>query len=241
MRLGINIDHVATLRNARGEIYPNPVKAALVAETAGADNITCHLREDRRHIQDSDVSKLKDNLTIPLNFEMAATVDMLVFAEKIRPHAVTLVPEKREELTTEGGLNLNIKKNFLKSFIQKLKSHNILVSLFVEADRQVIEESKELGADAVEIHTGTFCRQIAKQRSSQAQTELLTPLKQAAKVAHLCGLQVHIGHGLNYHNAHWMREISFVEEANIGHAIISQSIFTGLFDAVREMKQLLTR
>lgn len=238
IRLGVNLDHIATLRNARGESYPNPVQAALLAELGGADNITCHLREDRRHIKDRDVELLKETINIPLNFEMAITDEMVAFAEKIKPHAVTLVPEKRQELTTEGGLDPQ-QYDSLGGVISRLKASDILVSLFVEADEEVIYQTKELGADAIEIHTGTFCHDMAKARTSQKQWQLIEPFLSSAQLAHSLGLQVHFGHGLHYQNAHWLQAIPHCEEANIGHAIISQAIFVGLEQAVRQMKSLL--
>ncbi|SMF69867.1 pyridoxine 5'-phosphate synthase [Pseudobacteriovorax antillogorgiicola] len=238
IRLGVNLDHVATVRNARGEAYPNPVQAALLAELGGADNITCHLREDRRHIKDRDVELLKEQINVPLNFEMAITDEMVAIAKRVKPHAVTLVPEKRQELTTEGGLDPNHYQN-LQKVISDLKEHDMLVSLFVEADERVIEQTKQLGADAIEIHTGNFCHEMDAARSSQRQWELVKPLMESAKQAHEMGLQVHFGHGLHYSNAHWMQAIPFCEEANIGHAIISRAIYVGLESAVREMKSLL--
>ena len=211
---------------------------ALLAEMGGADNITCHLREDRRHIKDKDVELLKETINIPLNFEMAITDEMIAIAKKIRPHAVTLVPEKRQELTTEGGLDPKDYSN-LQKVIGELKEENILVSLFVEADKKVIHQTKELGADAIEIHTGTFCHDMDQARSSAQQWSLVRPFIEASKEAHDVGLQVHFGHGLHYNNAHWLQAIPFCEEANIGHSIISKALFVGLETAVREMKDLL--
>ena len=238
IRLGVNLDHVATVRNARGEAYPNPVQAALLAELGGADNITCHLREDRRHIKDRDVELLKELINIPLNFEMAVTDEMVAFAKKIKPHAVTLVPEKRQELTTEGGLDPSNYRN-LKSVISELKEQDILVSLFVEADNRVVEQTKELGADAIEIHTGNFCHDMDQARSTAQQWKLIQPFVESANKAHEVGLQVHFGHGIHYNNAHWFQVIPHCEEANIGHSIISRALFVGLEAAVREMKSLL--
>ena len=239
IRLGVNLDHIATLRQARLEAYPDPVQAAIFAELGGADNITCHLREDRRHIQDRDVRLLKDTINIPLNFEMACTDEMLDFAIQLKPSAVTLVPEKREELTTEGGLNVSAMKDKLSKSIDKLKEHSILVSLFVEASRPVIDVCKELEADAVEIHTGDFCHQMLHAHTSKSQFGLLKEFQEASKHAAGLGLQVHFGHGLNYRNAYWMQLIPEAEEANIGHAIVSRAIFVGLSQAVKEMKDLL--
>lgn len=239
IRLGVNIDHVATVRNARGEAYPDPVKAAALAELGGADNITCHLREDRRHIIDRDVKLLRETVNIPLNFEMALTDEMIDIALKTRPHAVTLVPEKREELTTEGGLNIETHKEKLIRTISKFKEEGILTSLFIDMDQKSIELSKEVGAEAVEIHTGDFCRNMEKALKTKDKIKLVEQLKVAAKSAHDHNMQVHFGHGLNYSNANWLQNIPFCEEANIGHAIIGRAIFVGLEKAVREMKELI--
>ena len=239
IRLGVNLDHIATLRQARGERYPDPVQAALLAELGGADNITCHLREDRRHIQDRDVLALKDTIQVPLNFEVAATSSMLDLAIKLKPHAVTLVPEKREERTTEGGLDLARNKPTLTSAIARLKGAGILVSLFVEPDLQAVVLSHELGADAVEFHTGSFCHKMAEAISTRAQKSLVALLVDAAAAAHKLDLQAHFGHGLNYSNAHWLQVVSHAEEANIGHAIVARAVFVGLKDAVSDMKRLL--
>ncbi|MFW7380062.1 MAG: pyridoxine 5'-phosphate synthase [Oligoflexus sp.] len=239
IRLGVNLDHVATVRNARGESYPSPIQAALLAELGGADNITCHLREDRRHIRDRDVELLKETINIPLNFEMAATDEMVAIAEKLRPHAVTLVPEKRQELTTEGGLSMSQADQSLAKKIERLKQADILVSLFIEADADMIRRSRDLGAEAIEIHTGNFCHQMDEARRSKDQWALVEPFIRAAELTHECGLQLHFGHGLHYNNAHWLQVIPHCEEANIGHAIISRALFVGLQQAVQEMKQLL--
>lgn len=240
MRLGVNIDHVATVRNARGETYPSPVQAAVMAELGGADNITCHLREDRRHIRDADVRLLKETIQIPLNFEIAATQEMVRIAAEIVPHAVTLVPEKRQELTTEGGLDLSSGTQKLHDDIKRLRDKGILVSLFVEADPKAIEVAAKIEAQAIEIHTGHFCTAMHKARTTPEAWALVQELSKAAQVGHDLGLQVHVGHGLNYTNAHWMQAIPFCEEANIGHAIVSRAIFVGLPEAVREMKALIS-
>ena len=239
MRLGVNIDHVATVRNARGESYPSPVQAAVMAELGGADNITCHLREDRRHIRDEDVRLLKDTIQIPLNFEIAATEEMIAYACDIVPHAVTLVPEKRQELTTEGGLNLTEGVRKLESDIKRLRDRGIFVSLFVEAEINTIKAAAKIGAQAIEIHTGHFCSNMQKVRSTKEAWNLLTTLQEADRVGHDEGLQVHVGHGLNYCNAAWMQLLPHCEEANIGHAIISRALFVGLPSSVQEMKALL--
>lgn len=240
MRLGVNIDHVATVRNARGETYPSPVQAAVMAELGGADNITCHLREDRRHIRDADVRLLKETIQIPLNFEIAATQEMVRIAAEIVPHAVTLVPEKRQELTTEGGLDLSSGTQKLHDDIKRLRDKGILVSLFVEADPKAIEVAAKIEAQAIEIHTGHFCTAMHKSRTTPEAWALVQELSKAAQVGHDLGLQVHVGHGLNYANAHWMQAIPFCEEANIGHAIVSRALFVGLPEAVREMKALIS-
>ena len=239
IRLGVNIDHVATLRNARGESYPSPVQAAAFAELGGADNITCHLREDRRHIRDADVELLRRTIQVPLNFEIAATDEMVRIASQIKPMAVTLVPEKRQELTTEGGLDLSQSGKKLADQVQLLRDQGITVSLFVEPEAKAMEMAKQLGAQAIEIHTGHFCRKMQEAKTSAEQVALIKPLKIAARVAHEQGLQVHVGHGLNYTNAFWMQVVPHCEEANIGHAIVARAVFVGLTQAVREMKQLL--
>jgi len=239
IRLGINVDHVATVRQARRESYPDPVQAAVLAELGGADNITAHLREDRRHIQDRDIYALKDLIKIPLNFEMGATDEMLAIALKVRPHAVTLVPEKREELTTEGGLDLVKCGHELKPKIARLNDAGIVVALFIEPDQKAIDLSAALGATAVEMHTGRFCKEIDAAPTTAARRDITSRLNKAAKHAHEAGLQVHFGHGLHYANASWLQHIEHAEEANIGHAVIGRAIFIGLKDAVAEMKALL--
>jgi len=239
IRLGVNIDHVATLRQARGERYPDPVQAAVLAELGGADNITCHLREDRRHIQDRDVYALKETIQIPLNFEMAATEAMLQIALKLAPDAVTLVPEKREERTTEGGLNLKGQREVLTATTRRLNDAGILVSLFIEPSLADIELSLQIGAGAVEFHTGRFCHEIALAKTTLLKKRLVDDLQQAASAAHQVGLQAHFGHGLNYTNSSWLQHVARAEEANIGHAIVARALFVGLQYAVAEMKSLL--
>jgi len=238
-RLGVNIDHVATVRQARGERYPDPVHAAPFAELGGADNITCHLREDRRHIQDRDVRLLRETISVPLNFEMAATAEMVQIALALKPHSVTLVPEKREERTTEGGLDLAAQQRPLTEATARLADAGFVVSLFVEPDTRAIELSRIIGAQAVEFHTGRFCHEIATARTTREQLALVEPLARAAAEAHAAGLQAHFGHGLNYQNAQWLQLVPHAEEANIGHAIIARALFVGLEAAVREMKALL--
>jgi pyridoxine 5-phosphate synthase len=239
IRLGVNIDHIATVRQARGEKYPDPVQAAILAELGGADNITCHLREDRRHIQDRDVFALKDSIKIPLNFEIAATPEMLDIAKKVRPHAVTLVPEKREERTTEGGLDVRKNKAVLTSAVGHLQDAGIAVSLFVEPTTESVELARETGAVALEFHTGTFCKHIEKSVKSLDKYRLVDGLSAVSKLAHSAGFQCHFGHGLNYSNASWLQLVEFAEEANIGHAIVARAFFYGLERAVRDMKALL--
>lgn len=240
IRLGINIDHVATVRNARGETYPDPVQAAVFAELGGADNITCHLREDRRHIRDRDVELLRQTIQVPLNFEMAATDEMVQIALKVKPHAVTLVPERRQELTTEGGLDVIKNDKKLATMTATLKAQGILVSYFIAATAAQVQQSKKCGADAIEFHTGEFCHQMAKAVTTKDKFALLKPFVDASRQCHELGMQAHFGHGLNYQNAYWLQHIPHCEEANIGHAVIGRAIFVGLTQAVREMKSLLT-
>ena len=239
IRLGVNIDHVATVRQARGEKYPDPVQAAVLAEIGGADNITCHLREDRRHIQDRDVYALKDSINVPLNFEMAATDEMLTIAKKIRPHAVTLVPERRAERTTEGGLDLVSGADQLKVQVGQLQDMGIAVALFVEPTIKAIEGAKKIGPAALEFHTGNFCRKIEAATRTGEKNALIKQLIDVSVAAHQSGFQCHFGHGLNYSNAAWLQLVPHAEEANIGHAIIARALFSGLERAVRDMKALL--
>ena len=239
IRLGVNIDHVATLRQARGERYPDPVQAAVLCELAGADNITMHLREDRRHIQDADIWRMKEVVQIPINFEIAVTEEMVEIAKKLRPRSVTLVPEKRTEQTTEGGLDL--KKGFtkLKSCISELTNAGILVSLFIEPSFENSIIASELKAYAVEFHTGKFCKDILLEPLETKKIFLFQNLSEVSEKTFNLGLRCHFGHGFNYQNAIWLRKVAKAEEANIGHAIISRAIFTGLTDAVKEMKKLI--
>jgi pyridoxine 5-phosphate synthase len=239
IRLGVNIDHVATVRQARGEAYPDPVQAAVFAELGGADNITAHLREDRRHVQDRDIRLLKDTIKVPLNFEMACTEEMIKIAKSLKPNAVTLVPEKREERTTEGGLDLKKGEKSLKKAVHTLQDHGILVSLFIEPDLKSVETSAELGAWAVEFHTGSWCKKIESAIKTIDKVKLAENLSKVSKAALDLKLQPHFGHGLNYMNANWLQLVPTAEEANIGHAIVGRAIFVGLEKAVREMKSLL--
>jgi len=233
--LGVNIDHVATLRQARGTRYPNPLHAALMAEQAGADSITLHLREDRRHIQEHDVLMLKDSLLTHMNLEMAVTNEMLAFAEKIKPGDCCLVPESREELTTEGGLDVVSQESRIKEACQQLTESDVRVSLFIDADMSQIEAAKRCGAPVVEIHTGHF----ADAENSDEKLKQLKKIVEAVDIAHDLGLQVNAGHGLHYHNVQAIASLPYIQELNIGHAIIAEAVFCGLPTAVSKMKQLM--
>ncbi len=233
--LGVNIDHIATLRQARGTKYPDPIQAALVAEEAGAAGITLHLREDRRHIQDRDVIMLRDILQTKMNLEMAVTEDMIAFAEKIKPQDCCLVPESREELTTEGGLDVLGQKQKMKDACARLADAGVIVSLFIDADEKQIEAAAEVGAPVIEIHTGHY----ADAKNSEEAERELKRILDAADVGVKYGLQVNAGHGLHYHNVAPIAALLPVRELNIGHAIIARAAFTGLTEAVREMKVLM--
>ena len=236
IRLGVNIDHVATVRNARGEEYPSPLRAALLAQKNGADSVTIHLREDRRHIKERDLKIIKKKLKIPLNLEIAATKEMLKIALKNKPPFICIVPEKRKEITTEGGLNLNYNKNFLKEIIKKLKKNNSRVSLFIEPSLNDIRECKKLNADCVEIHTGKLCNLINKKKKYKYE---LVRIKKAVKIANELGLEVHAGHGLTFNSAKILSRINGIQEFNIGHFLIGESIFVGLSNAIRSFKKVL--
>ena len=233
-RLGVNIDHVATVRNARGTPTPDPLRAAHLAARAGADGITAHLREDRRHIVDDDIARLKDAIELPLNFEMAATEEMVAIALRHRPHAACIVPEKREERTTEGGLDAVGQHNHLKPLVARLGDAGIRVSLFIEADPRQLEMAVRLGAPVVELHTGRYCEIEGAEREA----ELLRIQKAAAHCQQL-GLECHAGHGLNYENVGPIAAIPNVRELNIGHFLIGEAIFVGLEPAIREMRRLM--
>lgn len=233
--LGVNIDHVATLRQARGTRYPDILQAALVAEQAGADGITAHLREDRRHIQDKDIYLLKQNIHTRLNFEMAVTDEMLAIACDVKPFACCLVPEKRAELTTEGGLNVLGNLENLKKACSKLADAEIEVSLFIDPDEAQIDAAVKAGAPVIELHTGAYAD--AKNRIEQLAE--LARIQQAAKYAHSLGLQVNAGHGLHFHNVQAICAIPEIVELNIGHSIIAQAIFSGLGQTVAELKTLM--
>ena len=237
-RLGVNIDHVATLRNARGGILPDPVSAALAAEAAGADGITAHLREDRRHIRDADIPAILAATRLPLNFEMAATAEMQAIALTHRPHAACIVPERREERTTEGGLDVAGDENRLGDFIAPLREAGIRVSLFIGHDARQIEASARIGAAVVELHTGPYCDLHAEGRTAERDAELLNLIRGAA-LAHELGLEVHMGHGLSYETVGPVAAIPEVVELNIGHFLIGEAVFTGLGPAVAEMLRLM--
>lgn len=233
--LGLNIDHVATLRQARGTIYPDPIEAALAAEKVGADSITLHLREDRRHIQDADVARLSKLRSTKVNLEMAATEEMVSIALRYAPEDVCLVPEKREELTTEGGLDVAGQVPWLTEVCQRLAENGSRVSLFIDPDIEQIEAAKLVGAPVIELHTGTY----AELKSAKDIAKELTRIKEATLAAKALGLQVNAGHGLHYQNVQAIAAIKEIDELNIGHAIVAQAVFSGLPEAVREMKRIM--
>lgn len=237
VRLGVNIDHVATLRQARGGIEPEPVFAAGIAELAGADGITIHLREDRRHIQDRDLHLLRQTVQTHLNLEMACSDEIVRIALDVKPEQVTLVPERREEITTEGGLDAGAALDRIKSVAARFKNAGIVVSLFIDPVPDQIRASAESGAACVELHTGRY----ANARNEDAQRACLCELAEAANLARELGLRVYAGHGLNYTNVRAVADIPEVEELNIGHSIISRAVFVGLDHAVREMKSAISR
>ncbi len=236
IRLGVNIDHVATIRNARGGSHPDPIDAAIIAQKSGADGITIHLREDRRHIRDEDLRKLKKSINLPINLEMAATEEMLEIALKTKPNAVCIVPEKRKEVTTEGGLDVIKHSKKLQQLIKKIHQKKILVSLFVDADELQIEESKKIGADIVELHTGEFCNQKGAKRNSE-----LLKITKCAQFADNIGLECHAGHGLNFETAKIISKIPQIKELNIGHFIIGEALFSGLPAVIKKMKKVINR
>ncbi|HWA70187.1 MAG TPA: pyridoxine 5'-phosphate synthase [Rhizomicrobium sp.] len=234
LRLGVNIDHVATVRNARGGDNPDPVRAALLAQAAGADGITAHLREDRRHIRDEDIVALTRGLNIPLNLEMAATDEMLAIALKAKPHAACIVPEKREERTTEGGIDCITHFSRLKPVVAALGDAGIRVSMFIEPDRKQIDAARNLGAPVVELHTGAYAH-----ASGAAQEKLLKHIHNGAEFGADLGLEIHAGHGLTYDNVKPVAAIPHIRELNIGHFLIGEAIFIGLEKSIRQMRRLM--
>ena len=235
-KLGVNIDHVATIRNVRGEQYPDPYRAALFAMKSGANSITIHLREDRRHINDNDVLKITNNKSIPTNLEIAATDEMQKVISKTRPSYICIVPEKRKEITTEGGLNLKKNINNLKKVINLSNNQKIRTSLFVNPNIGDIKKSKKLGAKCIELHTGKFCNLVNKNKNYQKE---LNKIKKCTKFANSIGLEVHAGHGLTYKSAKIISKVNGIKEFNIGHFIISQSIFIGIKKAIINFKKIL--
>lgn len=238
LRLGVNIDHVATVRNARGGAVPDPVRAAIVAQEAGADGITAHLREDRRHIGDADIEALMEALKVPLNFEMAATDEMQQIALRHKPHAVCIVPEKREERTTEGGLEVAREENRLAHYIAPLREAGSRVSIFIAADPRQIDAAHRIGAEVIELHTGAYCDAFAEGDLLTRDAEL-AKLTDMASYAHSLGLEVHAGHGLTYGCVGPIAALPEVKELNIGHFLIGEAIFRGLPEAMAEMRRLM--
>ena len=237
-RLGVNIDHIGTIRNARGENYPDPLRAAIIAQNSGADSVTIHLREDRRHIRDFDLKKIKSKIHIPLNLEIAPTNEMKKIALKYKPNFVCIVPEKRSELTTEGGLNLSNKRSKLLKMISQLKKNKIRVSLFIEPKIRDIKISKSLGANCVEIHAGKYCNLFNKNKNIK---NAFNKIKSAANFARKVGLDVHVGHGLTYKTAYNISKIKHISELNIGHFIISESLFIGLKKSIKRFKKIINK
>src|ERR1700748_2410680 len=240
LRLGVNVDHIATLRNARGGRNPDPVRAALAAIEAGADGITAHLREDRRHIRDEDMARLKAEISKPLNFEMAATADMLGIALSTKPHAVCLVPERREELTTEGGLDVVGQRDTLKPFIARLNDAGVRVSLFIAADPRQIEMAAALRAPVIEIHTGAWCDAVVDGHAARAESEWQRIVAGAA-LARSAGLEVHAGHGLDYVTAEKIAGLPGIVELNIGYYLMGEALCVGLGETVRTMRAAMDR
>ena len=236
IRLGVNIDHVATVRNARGEKYPSPLRASILAEKYGADSVTIHLREDRRHINDNDLKSINSKLKIPLNLEIAATNEMLKIALRHKPPFICIVPEKRKEITTEGGLNLDFNKIFLKKIIYKLKKNKSRVSLFIEPNQSDIKRAKLLNADCIEIHTGKFCNLVNQNKNFKNE---LNKIKKAVELGNKIGLEVHAGHGLTYKSAKILSKTKGIKEFNIGHFLIGESIFVGLSNSIKQFKKII--
>jgi pyridoxine 5-phosphate synthase len=240
LRLGLNVDHVATVRNARGGAHPDPLRAALIAIEAGADGITAHLREDRRHIRDADIARLMVEIAKPLNLEMAATPELVAIAVKTQPHAACLVPERRGEVTTEGGLDAVGQYNLLAPAVTKLVEAGIRVSLFIDADPSQIEAAARLRAPVIEIHTGAWCNARAAGRAAAAEGEWAR-IRDGAKLAKRLGLEVHAGHGLDYDSAEKIAELPEIVELNIGHFLIGEAVFVGLAATVRTMRSAMDR
>ena len=240
LRLGVNIDHVATVRNARGGTHPDPVRAAHLAILAGADGITAHLREDRRHIRDDDILRLMHEIIAPLNFEMAATDEMIAIATRIRPHAACLVPEKREERTTEGGLDIIAGHDHLRWVVRKLKDEGIRVSLFVEPEEEIMKAARALEAPVVELHTGSYCDTCTFGDEARIAHEL-ERLRRAAEHGARLGLEIHAGHGLNFENVGPIAAIAQIVELNIGHHLVGEALFTGLGEAINTMRAAMDR
>lgn len=238
LRLGVNIDHVATIRNARGGRHPDPLRAARIAAQAGADNITAHLREDRRHISEDDIARLKREIALPLNLEMAATEEMLAIALRHRPHAACLVPERREERTTEGGLDAVAAHNHLAPFVRALAEAGIRVSLFIESDLGQIEAARALRAPVVELHVGAYCDAAAAGDAARRAHELAR-IRRAAETGARLGLEVHAGHGLSYDTVRDVAAIPEIVELNIGHFLVGEAIFVGFYAAIRRMRALM--
>ncbi len=236
IKLGVNIDHVATVRNARGENYPSPLRASMLAQKSGADSVTIHLREDRRHINDLDLKSIISKLRIPLNLEIAATEEMLKIALRHKPRFICIVPEKRKEITTEGGLNLNYKKTFLKQVINKLKKNKSRVSLFIEPNLKDIKQAKDLNVDCIEFHTGKICNLINKKRNYKKE---FLRIKKAVKFANNLNIEVHAGHGLTYDSAKIISNIRGIKEFNIGHFLVGESIFIGLPKCIKKFRKII--
>ena len=236
VRLGVNIDHVATIRNARGEDYPSPLRAAMLAEKYGANSVTIHLREDRRHIKEKDLEEIKKTIKIPLNLEIAPIKEMIKISLKYKPNYVCIVPEKRREITTEGGLNIKKNKKFIEKMITVLKKNRIRVSLFIEPSNKDIKLSQALGSDCIELHTGNFCNLLNKGKSIKKSLERL---KNSANLAKKLGLEVHAGHGLTYRSAYQLSKIKNISEFNIGHFIIAESLFLGLNNIIKKFNKII--
>jgi len=237
-RLGVNIDHVATIRNARGENYPSPLKAALLAQKFGADSITIHLREDRRHIRDKDLTDIKKKIKIPLNLEMAPTKAMLRISLKHKPRYVCIVPEKRKEITTEGGLNLKRNSSLIRKIIRELRRKNIRTSLFIEPDIEDIKIAKKIEADCIEIHTGKICNLYNKKKNTKNEFK---KIQKSVNFANNIGLEVHAGHGITFSSAMLLSRIEGIKEFNIGHFLIGESIFIGIRDCIKKFKKILKK